>query len=46
MSRFGTCPYCGGLLEYYDPVADWYKCVQCGKVTSAIVLEHLKSMRS
>lgn len=30
--RFGECPICGGLVEYYDPWFDLYRCNYCGKI--------------
>lgn len=32
--RFATCPRCGGILEYYDAVLDWYRCLNCRKITA------------
>ena len=32
--KFATCPRCGGILEYYDAVFDWYLCLDCRKITA------------
>lgn len=32
--KFATCPRCGGILEYYDAMFDWYRCLDCRKITA------------
>lgn len=32
--KFATCLRCGGILEYYDAMFDWYRCLDCRKITA------------